>query len=284
MGDGLKSDMAVRAMTDDGSLRVIVLHATELVRSAVALQAASGREAKLFGELLIGATLFRETMSPNHRVQLLVHSQGKPRLVADSLPTGKTRGLVQGGDDRAIAFKESTYLEVIRTLHNGTLQRSITGIAHEGEISRGLMSHLQDSEQVVSMIQVGYESEAKASIAGGFIVQLLPDPEEGILAVMTERLADFPSITELLRTHHGEVKPILDELLYLMPYTVLDEPHLAFGCNCSFARVVGALATIGKEAIKELISEGVPVATSCDYCMKEYRVGIEQLRTLLDVN
>ena len=79
-------DQAIRAMTDEGSFRVIVLSAPEMVRKAVEVQEASGEVAFLFSQLLIGSVLVRQTMSPGHRVQLALHVDGQAILRADSFP------------------------------------------------------------------------------------------------------------------------------------------------------------------------------------------------------
>ena len=81
-------------MTDEGSFRVIVLSVPEMVKKAVEVQGASGEVTVLFGQLLIGSVLVRQTMSPGHRVQLALHVDGQAILRADSFPNETTRGLV----------------------------------------------------------------------------------------------------------------------------------------------------------------------------------------------
>src|SRR5688572_618341 len=104
-------------MTDDGAFRVITVRTTETVRGAVEAQHGSGRTAQYFGDLLTGAILFRETMAPQLRVQGIVKASGRGSLVADSHPSGMTRGLIQlprGASE--LDFGTGTVMQVMRTL------------------------------------------------------------------------------------------------------------------------------------------------------------------------
>jgi molecular chaperone Hsp33 len=88
------TDSVLRAMTDDGAFRVITARTTDTVRGVLQVQSATGGTARTFGDLITSAILFRETMAPELRVQgVLRGSRGTGSLVADSHPSGKTRGL-----------------------------------------------------------------------------------------------------------------------------------------------------------------------------------------------
>lgn len=281
------TDTVVRALTDDGAFRVITARTTETVRGAVAAQRARGPTAKHFGELLTGAILVREAMAPNHRVQgILKSANGKGSLIADAHPDGSSRGLVnlgKGGGE--IEVTRGALLQMMRTLANGMLHQGVVEIPavepRMGAISAGLMAYMQDSEQVVSTIGVSAVLEGDAVIAaGGYIVQLLPEVERGPLMVMTERLAAFEDLEEVLK---GGASPdeLLGELLYGMPFTRLEESSLCFACRCSQLRVVSTLATLPRSDIEELVSAGEVLEINCDYCGKEYQVPPAQLRSLL---
>ena len=89
------NDSSLRAMTDDSAFRVMAVNTTQTVREALSRQAPSGVTRKTFGDLLTGAVLVRETMSPNQRVQAILKRRKQTgSLVADTHPTEGTRGLV----------------------------------------------------------------------------------------------------------------------------------------------------------------------------------------------
>ena len=82
-------DSALRAMTDDGAFRVVVVRTTDTVRRMIELQGHRGQQAQSLGELITGAVMVRETMAPDYRLQALLRSQNnKHRLVADTYPDG----------------------------------------------------------------------------------------------------------------------------------------------------------------------------------------------------
>jgi molecular chaperone Hsp33 len=173
-------------------------------------------------------------------------------------------------------------LSMMRTMPTGDLHRGVVQIPDSGLVSDGLMAYMQTSEQVVSMISVGcLMRDGAVAASGGYIVQLLPELDDPTLMVMTERLKDFRTVDQLLEGVARDPDTLIEELLYGMPFTRLDESTVQFECQCSEVRVVTSLATLGRADIEDLLREGVPIDVSCDYCGREYQVSPEQLRGLL---
>lgn len=280
------TDTVVRAITQDGAFRVIAARTTETVRGAIAAQRTKGDTARHFGELITGAVLIREAMAPRLRVQaILKGSSGKGSLVADSHPDGTSRGLVnfgsKGGHDERLILGRGALLKVMRTLPSGSLHQGVVEVPEGTGISGALMQYMADSEQIVSTIAVAaLVDDGAVEVAGGYLVQLLPEIERGPLMVMTERLSDFPSLDKVLR-ESATPDAMLEELLYGMPFTRLEDSPLAFGCNCSQIRLVSSLATLPRSDIEDLVRDGEVLEINCDYCGKEYRIAPAQLRSLL---
>jgi molecular chaperone Hsp33 len=278
------SDSVLRAMTDDGAFRVITARTTETVRNAIAAQGATGATARTFGELITGAILYRETMAPQLRVQGILKGSGASgSLVADSHPSGKTRGLVQVEAGREIALGAGAVIQMMRTLPNGRINQGIVELPSGGGISQALMAYMQTSEQVVSMIAVSTVAEAGEVVAaGGYMVQLLPEVGRGPLMVMTERLRDFESIDERVAEAAFSPASLLEQLLYGMPFTRLEESAVVFECWCDELRVVSAIATLSRSDIEHLLSDGQVLEIACEYCKREYRIAPARLRGLLE--
>lgn len=277
------SDHVLRALTDDGAFRVVVVQATDTAQGVVSAQKAKDAQAKLLAEVLTGTVLVRETMSPDLRVQGILEGEDKNgRIIADAFPDGSVRGLVQLPKSGEIVLGERSMLQMMRTLHNGELAQGVVSIDPKDGISGALMQYMQASEQVTSFIAVGaIVTGDVVSSAGGYIVQLLPEVDEGPLMVMTERLRDFESIYGLLVSGNAAPERLLEELLYLMPHTRVGESAVRFECKCSEERLALSLATLPKRDIAELVSDGVPLEIDCDYCGRHYRFAAERLRGLL---
>jgi molecular chaperone Hsp33 len=279
------TDSVLRAITDDGAFRVITAQTTDTVRGAVSVQGALGNTARYFGELLTGAVLFRETMAPQLRVQTILRGAGNAgSLVADSHPSGQTRGLVQVAKGKGeVEVDKGALLQLMRTLPTGRLNQGVVEVPEVGGISQALMAYMQSSEQVVSMLAVGTVLDGSRVVAaGGYLVQLLPEVDRAPLAIMTERLRDFETIEPQLRDSSFSPAWLLDQLLYGMPFTRLDESDVRFECWCSELRVVSALATLPRKDVENLIADGEVLEISCDYCGAEYQVAPAKLRGLLD--
>jgi len=170
-------DGVLRAMTDDGTFRVIAVRTTETVRGAVSAQRSTGTTATLLADLVTGSILVREAMAPDLRVQIILQSvKQRCRLVADAHPDGTSRGLVQMPEGHApLSVGDGDLLQVARTLHNGALQQGTVSVMAEGGVSQALMQYMQLSEQTVTMCAVGcLSSDEQITSAGGYLVQLLP--------------------------------------------------------------------------------------------------------------
>lgn len=284
------SDSVIRAITDDGAFRVITISTASTVRDATLAQSAAPALAKHFADLVTGTILVRETMAPGLRVQGILKGQGgHGSLVADSNPDGTTRGLVQvrsAARDPSSAFTigPGSLLQIMRTLPSGRIHQGIVDVSSADGLSQALMTYLQESEQIVSVIAVGTLIERDVILrAGGYIVQLLPEAARAVQLIMAERLDALPSIETLLDDPEFSPQRLLDELLYGMPYGCLGESPLRFECRCSVERVMTSLATLGVPDLTELASGGETLEISCDYCGKTYPISPEALRPLTEL-
>lgn len=277
------SDIVVRAITRDGAFRVITALTTDTVRGAVTAQAASGPTAQHLGELITGSILVREAMAPTLRVQVIVKgSSGRGSLVADAHPDGTTRGLVNLGKGSDVEVGAGSLLQVMRTLPNGALHQGVVEVPPGSGISGGLMTYMQESEQVVTMIAVTtLLDRSGVSRSGGYLVQLLPEVERGPLMVMAERLREFERLDHVLADEGASADRLLDEILHGMPFTRLESSPLSFSCRCSQVRVISALSTLPRSDIEEMVSDGQVLDIRCDYCGRDYQVAPGQLRPLL---
>lgn len=278
------ADSVLRAMTDDGAFRVITARTSETVRGAIAVQGATGNTARTFGELITGAILYRETMAPQLRVQgVLKGSGGSGSIVADSHPSGRTRGLVQVKSGRELELDQGAVIQMMRTLPSGRIAQGLVELPSGGGISQALMEYMQTSEQVVSMVAVStVVGEGGSVAAGGYMVQLLPEVGRGPLMVMTERLRDFESIDERVGESDFSPESLLEQLLDGMPFTRLEESSVGFECWCDELRVVAAIATLSKSDLEHLLADGEVLEIACEYCKREYRIPPARLRGLLE--
>lgn len=288
-GPVVHGDSVLRAITDDGAFRVIAADTTATVREALKAQKPATAElARTFGDLLTGAVLVRESMAPDNRLQAILQGNDpRTRMVADTMPDGSTRGLIQlPADAKEMTLGERSMLQVARTLHNGSLHQGVVSVPafkNGHAVSAALMAYMQESEQTVTVVSVGcHMTNNEVVAAGGFMVQLLPEVAEGPLMVMTERLKDFEDIVPLLARGAAAPEALLRETLYGMPYTKVGDRTVRFGCNCSPERLATSLASLPRADIESLMEGGKTLEIECDYCRKNYEFTQAQLKSLLE--
>lgn len=273
----------VRLMTNDYAFRLIVLSTTRLAQDGAKAQGVSGPNARLLGELMTGVVLVRETMAPGYRVQLILRDGANGSVVADSYPDGIVRGLVQAEDGATPGFGPESTLQVMRVLPRGELNQGVVPTGDQARLSGALTSYMITSEQITSVIDVAcvLDDDGAPELAGGYIIQLLPEHTEEALALLTARLETMPPAEELFAAAGGDPIAVTEELLKHFPYTILSESEVAHGCTCSEVRMVGAMATLGRDEIASIVEKGEVLDVSCDYCGTSYSMGPEQLRPLL---
>ncbi len=147
-----------------------------------------------------------------------------------------------------------------------------------GEIAEDLTYYFAASEQVPSSVGLGVLMERDNTVkqAGGFILQLMPDTEEAVVARLEENLAKVSSVTTLLEEGNTP-EQILRLLLEGLDVELTDTLETAFFCNCDKSRVEKALISIGREELQAMIDEDREIEVNCQFCNRHYAFSVEEL-------
>ena len=150
-----------------------------------------------------------------------------------------------------------------------------------GEIAEDLTYYFAASEQVPSAVGLGVLMNKDNTVrqAGGFIIQLMPFAEEGVIARLEENLAKVASVTALLEEGNSPAG-MLQILLDGMDPEITDTSEVFFRCNCSKERIERVLISLGKEELSDMIQEGEPIEVNCQFCNKSYSFTVDELKTL----
>jgi molecular chaperone Hsp33 len=54
-----------------------------------------------------------------------------------------------------------------------------------------------------------------------------------------------------------------------------------FACRCSRERLLAALATLPRTDLEDLVADGDPVTTTCEYCNASYTLSVPEVQMLL---
>jgi molecular chaperone Hsp33 len=151
-----------------------------------------------------------------------------------------------------------------------------------GEIGEDLAYYFTVSEQTPSAVALGVMIGKDSSVlhAGGFIIQLMPDAQEEVIAALEAKLADLEPVTTLMERGLGP-EEILRLILGDMNLIITEEKPVRFHCNCSRERISHALATLSTDDLESMISDDEEIEVKCFFCNSAYKFGTDELREIL---
>jgi molecular chaperone Hsp33 len=275
-------DRVVRAMTMDGAFRLIAAVVTDTSRAALRTQTAGDELGERLAELLAAAVLVRETTQPSRRVQLVWRDADGGSLVADSLPEGQCRGLVNPGEPTAVLTAGDHRLQVNYTLLNGALHQGTVAVPDGDDMATALMRYFKQSEQIVAMVALGaLPGPGGVRAVGGYVVQLLPEATREVIDAMTDHLGSLEPIGILLEGR-GRSAPELAKTVFAgFDHADLASSTIEFGCTCSEVRVMTSILTLPAAEVESML-DGDPLEVRCDACGRQYRITTDALRGFRD--
>lgn len=279
------TDRVVRAMTIDGAFRVIATIVTDTANAACAAQGLAPDLTSKLAELLACAVLVRETTQPTRRVQLVWRDHFGGVMVADSLPDGKSRGIVNPGKPQEVTATGEHLLQVNYTLPNGTLHQGVVSIPADSDLSTALMQYMHTSEQTVSMVAIGAvpgQGDGAVKQVGGYLIQVLPEATREGIEELSKKLAVMPSIDTLVADAETDPRAIIARLLEGFPYAQLADSGLTFGCTCSEARIILGILSLGADEVAAM-EAGDPLEVRCDACGTRYVIEPASIRAMREL-
>ena len=287
-------DELIRAIGANGAVRVFVAYSKEMEQQARTLHHTSPVATAALGRLLTAGCMMGSTLKGDKDlITLQIRGDGPLQgIVVTADQKGRAKGYVfQPNVD--IPSKYPGKLDVSGAIGKGSL-RIIKDIGMKepysgeialisGEIAEDLTYYFAQSEQTPSAVGLGVLVDRDTSVkhAGGFIVQLMPDTEEEVIAQLEKNIAQIPYVTDL---YDMEKTPeqILAMLLKGLEPKITDKIPLSFYCNCTRERVEKALISIGKEELQKIIAEDKQATLHCHFCAKEYHFEQNELISLLE--
>ncbi len=288
------SDSIVRATAADAQIRAFAATTRELVEKARQIHDTSPVVTAALGRLMTGSVMMGAMLKGERDLLTLTVSGDGP--VKGMTVTADGSGNVKGYAIYPQAMRPANAkgkLDVGGVVGRGTLRvMKDMGLKEPyvgqtdlqtGEIAEDLTYYFATSEQVPSSVGLGVLMEGNNTVrqAGGFIVQLMPFTEEGVIERLEKNLAAFPSVTEVLDQGKSP-REMLALLLDGMDMEINDTMPARFCCNCNKKRVERAIISIGKKEIGEMISEGKDIEVNCHFCNTSYKFTVEELEKMLE--
>ena len=299
---------AMIAVDKSGSYRVYVTVTTDLVQEAVSIHDTTPVASAALGRVLTAAGLMGIMLkSDEDKLTVNFKGNGQARQI---LATAHGDGTVKGYIANPyvdLPLKENGKLDVGGALGEGELtvikdlglkEPYMGTIALvSGEIADDLTAYFYISEQQNSSVALGVKVERDLSIgaAGGMIIQMLPGAEEAAVDALEEMIGKMEPLTTSISwvmeetpglSQSGIVRRLMEEIFADMPekyrLQALEEREIRWECDCSRERMARALATIGKEDMREIIEEDGKAELQCHFCLKKYDFSRQELTEILN--
>ncbi|EKN41553.1 Hsp33-like chaperonin [Clostridium botulinum CFSAN001627] len=288
-------DKLVKAIAKDGQVRIIGAITTKLVNEGVKLHNCAPTAAAALGRMLTAGALMGTTLkSEKDTLTLQIHGGGIAKgVVVTSYADGHVKGYIgnptadiepnsKGKLDVSGIIGKNGNLLVIRDM--GLKEPYIGQVPiYTGEIGEDLAYYYTVSEQTPSAVGLGVLVDKDLSIksAGGFIIQMMPGADEMLADLISYRLEEIPSITEMI-SKGMTIEEILEYIFEDMDLNILESIVPEYRCDCSREKVERALASIGQKDLKEIYDEGKEEELKCHFCNKAYVFSHDDIGNILE--
>lgn len=265
-------DKIIKTLICDGQVSLAVLDCKDLVNRAVEIHGLNGEEARVLGGLLVcGAYISSFLKEESGSVSLTVHaknSDGAASVSADFFQ--HIRGYADGSVCHSLA---GGTLTVVR--EDGFSQPFVgTCEIKNDDISDILETYYGISEQVATAaaIDLIFGGDGKCVMAGGVVMQLLPDASDQMIWQATDVFDQFKNREAIKKNPkmYESAQEIYDN--YFAPYAGGEVSALypEYRCNCSEEKIRRVLASVGKTELLKICEELGEVKVHCHYCNKDY--------------
>ena len=299
---------ALIAVDKSGSYRVYITVTTDMVQKAADIHDTTPLASAGLGRVLTAAGLMG-IMLKNDDDKLTVNFKGDgpaKQILATAYGDGSVKGYISN-PYADLPLREDGKLDVGGSLGIGELtvikdlglkEPYVGTIALvSGEIADDLTAYFFISEQQNTSVALGVKVERDLSIgaAGGMIIQMLPQADEGAGDALEKMIAQMEPLTTIISrvaensaglTQSGMVQKLLEEIFRDMPEEympkALEERDINWECDCSHERMARALATIGRDDMKEIIEEDGQAELQCHFCLKKYDFSRQELTEILN--
>ncbi len=286
-------DYMIRAIAAGGQVRAFAADTRETVEYARAAHNTSPVVTAGLGRLLTAGSMMGSMMKGERDVLTLKAEGSGP--VGHYLVTADSHGNVKGyaaNPDVILPANAAGKLDVAGSLGVGLLtvikdlglKEPYTGTCEliTGEIADDITYYFATSEQTPSSVGLGVlmTKENTVNVAGGFIIQIMPDATEETISAVEEKITSITSVTGMLEKGMTP-EDILQYILGDLELEILDKTEVAFVCDCSKEKVSKALDAINKEDLQGIIDDGEDIEIKCHFCNKTYGFSVEEMEKML---
>ncbi|MGI6777808.1 MAG: Hsp33 family molecular chaperone HslO [Acetivibrionales bacterium] len=287
-------DYIIRATAADTTVRAFAAVTSRMAEDARKIHKLSPIASAALGRTLTAASMMsRQLKGEKDTITIQIKGEGPMGgivVVTDS--EANVRGYVYNPDvylplndkgklDISGAIGKNGYLNVIKDMG---LKEPYIGYVQlvSGEIAEDLAYYFANSEQVPSVVALGVliGKDGSVSNSGGYIIQLMPGAEDGIIDFLEKKINSLPPVTALL-SEAKSPEQILDLILGEKGLKIVEKIPTRFVCNCSRERMERNLISLGRQELIEILDDQGKAEVQCHFCNTKYHFAKVDLQRLI---
>ncbi|MEO0603681.1 MAG: Hsp33 family molecular chaperone HslO [Myxococcota bacterium] len=270
----------VRALLDDGAVRLILVEATAPARETRRVHGLGPDAARLGAEAAVATALNAAHIKGEEQLSFQLQAEApRASFYADIVANGDLRVRVAPPEITLDGGRVTGQLLAIKSLGRRELYRGITEVPGT-TIEEALATHLATSAQVHDVLRIGVRQDDDGEIlqAGGLLLERLPEE------------SDHPSLApEAFEERYGwvrdaDVLELLSQLAFGtlgdQPLQVLENTRLTWACRCSRHRVESLLLALGPDELLDMAERDHGAQVTCDFCNTTYAFDEAEVRAL----
>jgi molecular chaperone Hsp33 len=314
----LNRDSLVHATAADNQLRCMAAVTTTLVSEACRRHRTFPTASAALGRALTGGLLLGSSVKDLEKLTVHFDCDGPiGNIVAQADPRGNVRGYVSNPEADSLSMNRQGKLDVRSIVGSGTLYvtrdagfeiglmkepyRGMVPIV-SGEIGEDIAYYLAKSEQINSAVSLGVLmvvapgegndprpgsdspefalDRLRVAAAGGYIVQMMPSAEEGLISRLEKTISRAPHSTEMVKAGLTP-SAMLEAVLGDLDLRVLEEMEPRFYCRCSRERALLIISALGRKEVEDMLAMDNGAMLTCHFCNEQYQISADELSSLL---
>ena len=288
-------DYLVRGMSMDGSVKVVAIRSTQMVRRAAEIHGTTPNATAALGRTLTAASMMGNMQKVENGSMTLQIRGGGPigTITVVSDPEGNVRGCVTepkvplvekhpGKLDVGATVGTDGTITVIRDLQMKEPYIGSTELV-SGEIGDDVTAYFAQSEQTPTACALGVlvDRDLSVKVAGGYLVQLLPGAPEEVIDKLERGIQRAGAVTKMLEAGMTP-EDILGQVCGELGVVFMETTEVTYKCYCSRHRVESALISLGRKELTEIRNEGKTFPVECQFCDTVYEFTPEDIDDLLN--
>ncbi len=273
----------LRCITSDGCVSAMAIDATDIASRAEEIHDTSAVVTAALGRLLAAASMIGAGLKgKNDTVTMRIAGDGPiGHLVAVSDAEGNVRGYA-GNTVVELPPNAQGKLDVGAAVGKGTiavskdlgLKEPYSGVVPlaSGEIAEDVTSYFAFSEQIPTVCALGVLVNPDLSVnrAGGYLIQLLPTADDGIIEKIEQGLHNIPSVTQMM-AGGSSLFQMLKTALPAFELEELAEQTVEYRCNCSEEKSKSILKSLPPDDLQQIYEGQETAEVVCHFCGAVYR-------------